>query len=613
MNIIDKLKGKKKRLLAVIIAMACGIFALLCALFFVLFRVQRWTTVTYELGTELNAELSYYLFGTPYTLKGYELDLSAIDNMTAGSYSLELSNGEKAYVYEINIEDTVEPTLVIKDDFGTINIGTHYDFDLVVQEASDLSGPVELEVSVNGEKCDELYFSTLGSYTITVTGTDVNSNSTTEVFDIQAVDTIAPQVVMREDIGYFAVGEAYVLGDIVEPITDNSGSYETTISVDGNAISGDVIFSECGEYELEILATDASGNAGKATQTVYADLRPELYGIADKTIKLDTDYDVLEGVLAWDNEEGFITDRISVEGTVDTSVEGSTTIVYTIVDQNGLSQEQSIEITVSASEYNTNTAIYPEDLLNKLLDADYFTYELLEECDGEKAAELMYPCQVAFRTSSFSGSGFIYAIDEEYIYIGTMGHCIPSNYQTSTIDMWFYNPTYDSSMAHNSVRRCVEGIQIEECVKKYTYNGEDRGMMKISIDQIPMDVLIYLKEVNKTNANNISTENGIYTDTIYVARDMYTGVYKKELHVFDKVGADYDYMLDYFPYYRNSEVWLLTNETGVSGQSGSLLYDGYGNPIASLSGDIYYNGKGIGRHVWFSLFEEIYNELKDAG
>jgi len=143
------------------------------------------------------------------------------------------------------------------------------------------------------------------------------------------------------------------------------------------------------------------------------------------------------------------------------------------------------------------------------------------------------------------------------------------------------------------------------------YSGsDDRAMFKIKLEYIPNDVLIYLKEVNKTNENNISLTNGIYTDTIYVRKDMYTGRFKKSFNVFNRTGEDYNRLYNSFPQYYNKSKWLLTNEGGVPGQSGSLLYDGYGNPIASLSGRLFYNSAVIGRHVLFNHYAELYEKLK---
>lgn len=591
-----------------LIGIISGVVLVAALIFLCTFKAQRWESVTYELGTGLESELKYYLKGTKIAMRNGVLDISGVDNMTVGEYTATVSFKRKAYTYTITIEDTTAPEIVLNNNHGDINIGLDYDFDTIVTAATDLAGDVKTWMTVDGVKHDKLHFDKIADYKIVVYAEDINDNLATEEFIIHAVDTIAPEIKGFSEYAYYGVSDRYEIYDFIEEITDNSGSFEAQVLMDGTDRDGLVIFTEPGEYHITVIAKDDAGNTSNYKVSVLADYRPELYGVSDKTIKKNTEFNLLEGIFAWDNEEGFISERVSLSGDVDTSTEGVYQVEYMVVDQNGLSQKETAEITVSAKTYDTNTAVYSDEFITKLFVADAFNYELLEEADWDKAAEMMYPCQIALMRTNSRGSGFIYKIDEDYIYIGTMGHCVSANSKGSTIDICFYNPTYDSKMARSSTKRTIEGLKIVDCIR--VYGDEDKAMFIVSRDQIPNDVLIYLKEVNKTNENNVSLTNGIYTDTMYVAKDMYKAQFKKSFTVFNKTGADYEYLLNYYPKYKNSEVWLLTNEGGVSGQSGSLLYDGYGNPVASLSGRMYYGDAVIGRHVLFNRFPEMYEKLR---
>lgn len=635
--------GMKRKLILAILAT----LALIAILFFCLFRTPRFESITLELGTDISGEAKYYMYGSPVALKNAQVDVTAVDNMVVGEYTANVNFKKKTIAFSIVIEDTTPPELVLNNT-DNINIGIEHGVDSFIKETSDLAGPVETWVTVNNETLNPLVFDEIKDYNIGVFAKDINGNQSVEIFTIHTVDTIAPEITEFEEYGYYGVGDEYGIHDFVQVINDNSGLSFVSLKVNEDAVFENVeccdtdifdsaprdsesddsktyiseagnseravgeehqiLFPAPGEYKVEITATDETGNSNTSTLTINADFRPELYGVSEKTVKAGTEYDLTEGILAWDNEEGFISERVSVEGQVDMETPGEYEIVYMVEDQHGLVVQECTVITVDESVFNTNTATYPEDIFEKLLEADYFSYELLEEKDQEKAAELMYPCQIALEDSTGRGSGFIYKIDEDYIYIGTMGHCVSRNAAGTTLNIWFYNPTYDSQMSHKSTKRCLQNLKVTACERVYS-NAVDKAMFTISIDQIPTEVLVTLKEVNKTNEKNISTDNGIYTDTIYVAKDMYTGQFKKSFTVFNKTGPDYEYMLDYFSEFKNNAIWLLTNERGVPGQSGSLLYDGYGNPVASLAGGISYNGYSIGRHVYFSEFAELYEKL----
>ncbi|MGL5675552.1 MAG: immunoglobulin-like domain-containing protein, partial [Cellulosilyticaceae bacterium] len=74
--------------------------------------------------------------------------------------------------------------------------------------------------------------------------------------------------------------------------------------------------------------------------------KPELRGVADITISIGEVFDKMQGVTAYDQEDGDLTDAIVVEGEVDTNVAGSYNLIYTVVDSEGLEDRATRQVAV---------------------------------------------------------------------------------------------------------------------------------------------------------------------------------------------------------------------------------------------------------------------------
>ncbi|WP_298774224.1 immunoglobulin-like domain-containing protein [uncultured Shewanella sp.] len=131
----------------------------------------------------------------------------------------------------------------------------------------------------------------------------------------------------------------------------------SAIDVDGNDItssittSGTVDILQEGLYTVYYTVTDSDGNKLEAERiiTVYNDA-PVLTGINDTTVSIDSDFSPLDGVSATDSQDGDLTDKISIQGDVNTSVEGHYTLTYTVEDQWQAKTHLSRVITVTSDE-----------------------------------------------------------------------------------------------------------------------------------------------------------------------------------------------------------------------------------------------------------------------
>nr|WP_242069510.1 immunoglobulin-like domain-containing protein [Paenibacillus dendritiformis] len=92
--------------------------------------------------------------------------------------------------------------------------------------------------------------------------------------------------------------------------------------------------------------------------------KPVIHGATDKTIFVGEHFDPREGVTAADEEDGDLTDRIAIEGTVDSSAPGTYELVYTVEDSEGLQASAERQITVIdglADTYDPTKIYYEGD------------------------------------------------------------------------------------------------------------------------------------------------------------------------------------------------------------------------------------------------------------
>ena len=125
-------------------------------------------------------------------------------------------------------------------------------------------------------------------------------------------------------------------------------------------VSGTVDINTAGKYELIYTVSDSEGlkATAKRTITVKADevVEPEensapvLYGVLNKSIKFSEAFDALEGISASDKEDGDLTDKIEVSGTVDTNTAGKYELIYTVSDSEGLKATAKRTITVEEED-----------------------------------------------------------------------------------------------------------------------------------------------------------------------------------------------------------------------------------------------------------------------
>ncbi|MGL6186372.1 MAG: glycosyl hydrolase family 18 protein [Clostridium chrysemydis] len=118
-------------------------------------------------------------------------------------------------------------------------------------------------------------------------------------------------------------------------------------------VTGSVDNSKLGDYTITYSVTDSKNETTTQTRVISVkeapkpeDNKPTLSGITDLTIKLNESFDPNRGVSAKDIEDGDLTSKIKVTGTVDNTKEGKYTLTYSVTDSHGNITTASRVITV---------------------------------------------------------------------------------------------------------------------------------------------------------------------------------------------------------------------------------------------------------------------------
>ncbi|MEH7610273.1 immunoglobulin-like domain-containing protein [Gottfriedia acidiceleris] len=157
---------------------------------------------------------------------------------------------------------------------------------------------------------------------------DAESNTTKITFTI---DKTKPEL----------SGAADTIIQVGSPFDSKSG-VTVTDNVDGDLtskiqVSGSVDSQKPGEYQLVYSATDSAGNTATSIRkiTVIDSTKPVIYGMADKKLNINSQFDSMAGVSAVDNVDGDLTKSIKIAGIVDTKKKGTYTLTYTVSDKAG--------------------------------------------------------------------------------------------------------------------------------------------------------------------------------------------------------------------------------------------------------------------------------------
>lgn len=385
---------------------------------------------------------------------------------------------------------------------------------------------------------------------------------------ITVQDTTCPELEIRDRDFYLLKGASVSVEEFVERVYDVSQDVE--LSLDGDigegAAENQVQYETCGEHTFSVVATDASGNSTVETVSVIVDIPPVFEGIREHYIATGSEVDYLEYVMALDDVDGDVTDKIILDLTgYDATTAGDYEIAYSVEDAYGLLAEATATVhvmePVALQEYVNTRQISPADynvvgLLN-LYDMGYYADDDIDRTLAELEPALV---RIYFDKGNGSysfGSGYIVEINEENIVICSNKHVV-SSASKYKMNVHFHNGT--------SAVGTVVG----------THSFNDISFSTVPLDSLDAEFVETLKTVhiNYGYWENVEQNEGLSLGIRCVDREGDIWLERKG-KLLQKITNPPQVIT-------SAKDWVVSevSVTLRSGMSGSPVVDGYGNLIA---------------------------------
>ena len=367
----------------------------------------------------------------------------------------------------------------LPNDYKVFSKNNSFEIELGSQVDNDISTYIwGIENAVNEAQLD---ISNVDTFTAGEYEVYVKIGNRTIPYDIKVVDTVSPNLSINQDVRYVAIEREYDVYKFVSEVTDLSNTSDVYFKVN-DTLQDTISFDTTGEHTITLVATDISGNETEQSTTINAEVPPKFMGLADTTIPVGADFNYSQSFVIFDETDGFITNTATInDENVDFSKEGTYEITYSVVNSKGIDNSKTIYITTSpdaSSDYKYATNLTSDDW-DILINNGYFQYELLEETnnDKERVAELVKPISLNLSNANIgAGSGFIYKIEEDYIYCLSVKHVVGALHKNFRLT--FYNDTFiDTSVEYSHYAPLNE-----------------LAIFRIKTSSVPKETLMTLKE-----------------------------------------------------------------------------------------------------------------------
>ena len=377
------------------------------------------------------------------------------------------------------------------------------------------------------------------------------------IYEVTIRDTTAPEIVWKDKQIYLARGAVCTTEDFIDGISD-ADSQAKAFLADGDSEQETMQFDQTGQYDVEVVARDGSGNETRGLVSVIVDTAPVLGGIHDFYCVPGSEPDYLDEVTAWDDVDGDLTAEIRVDDSgVDLDRPGEYSLCYVSEDRYGLETVEEARVLVASAEeiqalIGRREIDYREDTIlgaPNIYDAGASAHE-----DVDETLEYMRPALVQLyhgvgRGGYSSGSGYIMEITEDKIYICSNHHVV-SKYEDW--DVYFFDGT--------RVRGRAVG----------TSSNYDVGVAEGSLEDVPEELLEKLMTVHidRTYWESLNQQDiGIGLERV----DREGGI----LHISKGQLIKVKQQFDWNTHADHTEVTVEL----IHGDSGSAVLDGYGNLI----------------------------------
>lgn len=156
-------------------------------------------------------------------------------------------------------------------------------------------------------------------------------------FKIKIVDTKKPTVKLKKLVYYVNPNQLLYAKKTVAEVNDASLTQIYFLKKENSEeLVKEKTYEKVGTYIERVVVRDEQGNTSfpmRIKVIVANDLVvPVIKGAEDKVIHLGDSFNAREGVTAYDNEDGDLTNKIVVTGKVQTNTVGRYTLTYTVTD-----------------------------------------------------------------------------------------------------------------------------------------------------------------------------------------------------------------------------------------------------------------------------------------
>ncbi|MBQ7583181.1 MAG: hypothetical protein IJT24_01105, partial [Lachnospiraceae bacterium] len=254
---------------------------------------QLWVERITELGDPVRDDAGFYISGNDWVLDNTVIDISGVNNMKVGDYTVRAESPFKEYSYKIYVRDTTPPELELGSGKDTVlSTGEEYDLEILGASASDLSGMAFIRYYHDGREIDKLKFDKASRPEITVRATDGNMNMTEKTVKL-VVDT-PPRFYGLHD-QYIMTGSSLSDLDPVFACDDVDGGITSDIKRDLSGLN----LANAGDYRISYEVKDSYGLTAEAQSTVH------VVSSAQTVDKHRDDCRISSSDLSYAVEEGF--------------------------------------------------------------------------------------------------------------------------------------------------------------------------------------------------------------------------------------------------------------------------------------------------------------------
>nr|MCR5748520.1 DUF5011 domain-containing protein [Lachnospiraceae bacterium] len=379
-------------------------------------------------------------------------------------------------------------------------------------------------------------------------------------YTVHVRDTIAPEILIDYTLDtVLESGKEYDLDVLGVKAMDLSGKTFIHYYYNDQEIDS-LYFDDIGRPEIVVEASDINANRTKKSIRLFVDTPPRLYGVHEQYVLKGSGKDALDPVFARDDADGLLISDIEEDiSEIDFNSTGDYVIGYKVRDSYGLEGTAKTTVHVVSSpetvkKHYNDVSLSKEDL-EELVDYGYFTYEPKETADSKWVVDTCAPTLVNLywedEETTSSGSGFIFDITPEYVYVVSVYH-VTSFFDGKPTKITFYDGS-NVTVTFKSIRLGA---------------GNEASLIRIPVSEIPYHTMIRLKEV--AYDQNIYDDIKVGTDLIEYCKNWRAGL-KPEIIKYVKVISFT--LSDIQKKYVDDDEYFAVTRASENGMSGTAIFD----------------------------------------